>query len=69
MKPTAQLRQLGQSMRLDNIARELPTSGQLPRIDIDALAATLQKNGANRFGKSWDYLLGRGDDQVAVVGS
>jgi transaldolase len=36
-------------------------------IDVDALAATLQSDGARNFVKSWEDLLKRIDDQVAVV--
>ena len=36
-------------------------------IDVDALAATLQSDGARNFVKSWEDLLRRIDDQVAVV--
>jgi transaldolase len=36
-------------------------------IDVDALAATLQSDGAQNFVKSWDDLLSRIDNQVAAV--
>ena len=36
-------------------------------VDVDALAATLQSEGARNFVKSWDDLLTRIDDQLAVV--
>jgi transaldolase len=36
-------------------------------IDVEALAATLQSDGAGNFVKSWRNLLKRIDDQVAVV--
>src|SRR3954449_8808760 len=36
-------------------------------IDIEALAATLQSDGARNFVKSWENLLNRIDDQVAAV--
>jgi transaldolase len=36
-------------------------------VDVDALAATLQSEGARNFVKSWDDLLRRIDNQVAVV--
>jgi transaldolase len=36
-------------------------------VDVDALAATLQSDGARNFAKSWDELLRRIDDHVAVV--
>jgi transaldolase len=36
-------------------------------IGVDALAATLQSDGARNFVKSWDELLSRIDDQVAAV--
>jgi transaldolase len=36
-------------------------------IDVGALAATLQSDGARNFVKSWEDLLKRIDDQVAVV--
>ena len=38
-------------------------------IDIDALAATLQSEGAEKFVESWNGLMNRIDDQVAVVGT
>ena len=36
-------------------------------VDVDALAATLQSEGARNFVKSWDDLLRRIDNQLAVV--
>ncbi|MFL5903458.1 MAG: transaldolase family protein, partial [Solirubrobacteraceae bacterium] len=36
-------------------------------IDVDALAATLQSEGARNFVKSWDALLRRIDNQVTAV--
>ena len=36
-------------------------------IDVDALAATLQSDGARNFVKAWADLLSRIDDQVAAV--
>src|SRR3954453_20245021 len=36
-------------------------------VDVDALAATLQSDGARNFVKSWDDLLRRIDNQIAVV--
>ena len=36
-------------------------------IDIDALAASLQSDGAEKFVKSWDDLMDRIDNQVALV--
>jgi transaldolase len=36
-------------------------------VDVNALAATLQSEGARNFVKSWDHLLRRIDDQVAAV--
>ena len=36
-------------------------------VDVDALAATLQSEGARNFVKSWDDLLTRIDNQLAVV--
>ena len=36
-------------------------------VDVDALAATLQSEGARNFVKSWDDLLTRIDNQVAAV--
>jgi transaldolase len=36
-------------------------------IDVEDLAATLQSDGAGTFVKSWENLLKRIDDQVAVV--
>jgi transaldolase len=38
-------------------------------VDIDAVAATLLSAGARNFVKSWNDLLNRIDDQVAVVGA
>ncbi len=54
MKPTAQLRQLEQSLWLAN---------------IDALAATRQIGEADRFVEPWGDQMSRIEDQVAVVGS
>jgi transaldolase len=36
-------------------------------IDVGALAATLQTDGARSFVESWEDLLSRIDDQVAAV--
>jgi transaldolase len=36
-------------------------------VDVDALAATLQSEGARNFVKSWENLLRRIDSQVTVV--
>ena len=36
-------------------------------IDVDALAATLQSDGARSFVKSWEDLLSRIDNQVTAV--
>jgi transaldolase len=36
-------------------------------VDVDALAARLQSEGARKFVKSWNDLLTRIDDQLAVV--
>ena len=36
-------------------------------IDVDALAATLQSDGARNFVRAWENLLKRIDDQVAAV--
>ena len=36
-------------------------------IDVDALAATLQSDGARSFVEAWEDLLSRIDDQVAAV--
>ena len=36
-------------------------------VDVPALAATLQSAGARNFVKSWDHLLTRIDNQLAVV--
>jgi transaldolase len=38
-------------------------------IDVDALAAKLQSDGAQKFVESWDDLMRRIDDQVALVGA
>ncbi len=52
MTPTAQLRQLGQSLSLDNIAREMLTSGQLQRhIDVSSVSGL---NRADRSAEPWD---------------
>jgi hypothetical protein len=45
MKPTQRLHELGQSLWLDNINRELVTSGEL------------QQQGANSFVQSWNDLM------------
>jgi len=45
MKPTQRLHELGQSLWLDNVNRELVTSREL------------QQQGANSFVKSWNDLL------------
>ena len=74
MKATQQLHDLGQSLWLDNIARDLLDRGTLKRyidelsvtgltsneagIDVDALAARLQEEGAASFSNSWNELLG-----------
>jgi transaldolase len=36
-------------------------------IDVDALATTLQSDGARKFVQAWEDLLSRIEDQVAVV--
>jgi hypothetical protein len=36
-------------------------------MEVDALAATLQSDGARNFVRAWEDLLSRIDDQVAVV--
>ncbi|MFO7902707.1 MAG: hypothetical protein R6U98_08605 [Pirellulaceae bacterium] len=56
MRPTERLHEQGQSLWLDNITRELLTSGTLRRY-IDALAARLQDEGAASFAKSWNELV------------
>ena len=38
-------------------------------IDVDALAATLQADGAEKFVGAWKDLMSRIEDQVAVVGA
>ena len=48
MKPTQQLHDLGQSLWLDNITRDLLNEG---------LADRLQEEGAAAFVKSWNELL------------
>src|SRR5689334_6557762 len=97
MKTTRKLHELGQSIWLDNITRDLLNDGTLRRyidelsvtkaladhgdvgallpadggdceevlawfakagIDVDALAARLQDEGAKAFVKSWEDLLG-----------
>ena len=50
MKPTKKLHELGQSLWLDNIVRR-------GGIDVGALAAQLQDEGAKSFVKSWYDLM------------
>src|SRR6266478_1486622 len=88
MNPTQQLRNLGQSLWLDNITRDLLNNGTLERyiaelaitgltsnptifvdntrtldefvragVNLGALAAQLQDEGATSFVKSWNDLL------------
>ena len=69
MTATKTLHDLGQSLWLDNITRDLLDSGTLRRyiqefsvtglagIDVDALAAQLLDEGAKSFVKSWKELL------------
>jgi len=56
MKATQSLHNLGQSIWLDNITRELLDSGTLKRY-IDDLGADLQAEGAKSFDDSWQDLL------------
>ena len=85
MKPTQQLRDLGQSLWLDNIKRELLTGGKLRRYigalidpavknstscDDEKLAADLQREGAASFVKSRKDLLDCIDTKsVALAGA
>ena len=66
MTATQRLHDLGQSLWLDNITRDLLDSGNaeavLARftaagIDLDALARKLQVEGAQSFVKSWAELM------------
>ncbi len=83
MNATERLHDLGQSLWLDNITRDLLSTGAVKHnidelavtgltsnptifnhaiknsagIDIDALAAQLQDEGAKSFEKSWDELM------------
>jgi hypothetical protein len=72
MNATQKLHGIGQSLWLDNITRELLTSGTLrryrdefavtgltsnPTIFDHALGVQLQREGAEAFDKSWDDLL------------
>lgn len=63
MNPTAALHAPGQNPWLDNITRRMPDDGTLARcvdgwsvagIDLDALAAGLQADGATAFGAGWN---------------
>jgi transaldolase len=56
MKATQRLHDLGQSIWLDNITRDLLTRGTL-KCYIDALATRLQDEGAASFVKSWNELM------------
>jgi hypothetical protein len=49
MKPTRMLHELGQSLWLDNITRDL--------LDRGALAAQLQDEGTKSFVNSWNNLM------------
>ena len=52
MKPTAQLHQLGQSLWLDNITREMLPTPQLQRyIDVSSVSGL---NRADRSAEPWD---------------
>jgi transaldolase len=66
MKATKLLHNLGQSLWLDNITRDLFNTGTLQRyieefneagVNVEALAAQLQAEGAKAFVKSWNELL------------
>ena len=61
MKATQALHDQGQSIWLDNITRDLLDAGTVARyiagIDIDALAARLQDEGAKSFVSSWNELM------------
>ncbi len=50
MKATQLLHDLGQSLWLDNFAKA--------GVEVDALAAQLQDEGARSFVKSWNELMG-----------
>jgi transaldolase len=59
---------LGEAMRSDGgDASATLAQFEAVGIDIDALAASLQSDGAKKFVKSWDDLMKRIDDQVALV--
>ena len=65
MRPTRVLYELGQSLWLDNITRELLDTGMLQHFIeefsvtglIDSLAIRLRDEGAAAFVKSWNDLL------------
>ena len=59
---------LGDAMRCDG-GDALATLAQFEAvgIDVDALAASLRSDGAEKFVKSWDDLMDRIDNQVALV--
>ncbi len=59
MKSTQALHEAGQSLWLDNITRALLDGGILARVDTSALASELQRQGADAFVASWQYLLDR----------
>jgi transaldolase len=59
---------LGEAMRSDGgDASATLAQFEAAGIDINALAASLQSDGARKFVKSWDDLMKRIDDQVALV--
>ncbi|MBO0688123.1 MAG: hypothetical protein J2P40_00930 [Candidatus Dormibacteraeota bacterium] len=64
MNPATRLHQAGQSLWLDDVTRELLDGGGLARyvaeaygIDVPALAAELQSDGASAFVESWEALV------------
>jgi transaldolase len=61
---------IGEPMRADGgDAQATLAQFESVGIDVDALAATLQADGAEKFVESWKDLMSRIDDQVAVVGA
>ena len=60
MKATQRLHDLGQSLWLDSISREILDDGTLRRYK-------LQREGAEAFVKSWKSLLGRIAEKSEVL--
>ena len=69
MKRTEELHELGQSILLDNVTREMLDSGQLQNsgVDVGALAEKLQTDGAKSFVAAWNDLLAHIDQQSAAL--